>query len=101
MVSADDGGRFFLDDAQQSVLAEPLDPYHVAPLADMVAGGGQVIDRVVDAYRTGGGVPYADYGRAFRDGQSGINRPAFHHDLATWVAEPRRIGDRAPGVDGA
>ena len=94
LVSADDDGRFFLDDAQQSVLAEPLDPYHVAPLADMVAGGGQVIDRVVDAYRTGGGVPYADYGRAFRDGQSGINRPAFHHDLATWVAEVPEMTDR-------
>jgi 2-polyprenyl-3-methyl-5-hydroxy-6-metoxy-1,4-benzoquinol methylase len=94
LVSVDDGGRFFLDDAQQAVLAEPLDPYHVAPLADMVAGGGQVMDRVVDAYRTGGGVPYADYGQAFRDGQGGINRPAFHHDLATWVAEAPGVADR-------
>ncbi|MET0831209.1 MAG: hypothetical protein ABWY62_02430, partial [Acidimicrobiia bacterium] len=33
LVSIDDGGRFFLDGAQQAVLAEPLDPYHVAPLA--------------------------------------------------------------------
>ena len=94
LVSIDDGGRFFLDEAQQAVLAEPLDPYHVAPLADMVAGGGQVIDRVVDAYRTGGGVPYADYGRAFRDGQGGTNRPAFHHDLATWVGEAPGMVDR-------
>jgi len=58
----------------------------VSPFADMIAGGGLVLDRVVAAYRTGAGVPYADYGKAFRDGQAGINRPAFGSDLVTsWM----------------
>ncbi|MEX0666897.1 MAG: SAM-dependent methyltransferase, partial [Acidimicrobiia bacterium] len=69
--------RFWLNPGQLAVFEHEEDPAHVAPLADMVAGGGLVIDQVVDAYRTGQGVPYAAYGKTFRDGQAGINRPAF------------------------
>ena len=65
------------------VLASPDDTAHVAPFAHMLAGIGGVLDRVVDAYRTGGGVPYSAYGRAFRHGQGHINRPAFVHELPT------------------
>ena len=36
---------------------------------------------MVEAYRSGAGVPYACYGGDFRVGQGGINRPAFTHDL--------------------
>lgn len=82
-----DRRRYSLDDHQQAVLVSPDDPSHVSSLADMVAGAGHVLDRVVAAYRTGSGVAYSDYGAAFRHGQAGINRPAFTHDLATsWIA---------------
>jgi 2-polyprenyl-3-methyl-5-hydroxy-6-metoxy-1,4-benzoquinol methylase len=87
--------RFWLNPKQLAVLVHEEDPAHVAPLADMVAGGGLVIDRVADAYRTGDGVPYAAYGKPFRDGQSGINRPAFSNDLATvWIEAAPEVGDR-------
>ena len=47
--------------------------------------------QVADAYRTGGGVPYDAYGRAFRHGQGHINRPAFTHELpATGGRDARR-----------
>ena len=46
-----------------------------------------MLPRVADAYRTGGGVPYAAYGLAFRHGQGHINRPAFTHELPSdWLA---------------
>jgi ubiquinone/menaquinone biosynthesis C-methylase UbiE len=81
-----DEPRFWLDDRQLAVLVHPDDPAHVSPLADMLAGGGLVIDQVVEAYRSGHGVPYSAYGKVFRDGQAGINRPAFVNDLATgWI----------------
>ncbi len=48
---------------------------------------GRVIGRVAGAYRDGGGVPYEDYGAAFRHGQGHVNRPAFTHELPeTWLA---------------
>jgi 2-polyprenyl-3-methyl-5-hydroxy-6-metoxy-1,4-benzoquinol methylase len=61
----------------------------------MIAGIGQVLPRVVDAYRTGGGVPYHAYGRDFRHGQGHINRPPFTHELPTdWLAAMPDVRDR-------
>ena len=77
--------RFSLDPDHARVLAAPDDPMHVAPLAHMMAGIGGVLERIAEAYRTGAGVPYAAYGRAFRYGQGHINRPAFTHELGAWI----------------
>jgi ubiquinone/menaquinone biosynthesis C-methylase UbiE len=79
--------RYRLPPQHARVLADADDPTHAAPFAHMLAGIGGVLPRVADAYRTGGGVPYEAYGRAFRHGQGHINRPAFTHELATdWLA---------------
>ena len=79
---------YWLSDTNREVLIDPESPVQVGPLADLVAGAGLVVDRVADAYRTGDGVPYEDYGRVFRDGQAAINRPAFKHDLVpVWIGE--------------
>src|SRR5919108_6195027 len=77
------------------VLVDPDDPAHVAPFAHLLAGIGGVLPRVADAYRTGAGVPYEAYGRAFRHGQGHINRPAFTHELPTdWLAAMPDLLDR-------
>ena len=95
--AAADARRYALAPDHARVLAHPDDAAHVAPFAHMLAGIGGVLPRVVDAYRTGGGVPYADYGRAFRHGQGHINRPAFTHELPTdWLAAMPDVA-RAPG----
>jgi len=78
--------RFALPAEHRGVLADPLDGEHLAPFASMVVGIAGVLDEVVEAYRTGGGVPYAHYGTAFRHGQGAINRPAFSTDLVkAWL----------------
>jgi 2-polyprenyl-3-methyl-5-hydroxy-6-metoxy-1,4-benzoquinol methylase len=78
--------RFGLPEEHRGALLDPVDGDHLAPFAAMVVGIAQVLDDVADAYRTGGGVPYARYGTAFRDGQGAINRPAFTSDLVkAWI----------------
>ncbi len=78
--------RYSLPAEHVAVLADDDDPSHVAPLAQMVAGIGAALPKVVEAYRTGAGVPYEAYGVDFRHGQAGINRPAFLHELTTrWL----------------
>ena len=78
---------FSLPNRHRDVLVDPESPYQVGPLAGMLVGVAQVVDDVAAAYRSGGGVAYADYGPTFRDGQGGINRPAFVHDLVeSWLA---------------
>jgi ubiquinone/menaquinone biosynthesis C-methylase UbiE len=78
--------RFALPEEHRGALLDPVDGDHLAPFASMVVAIAEVLDQVADAYRTGGGVPYARYGTAFRDGQGAINRPAFTSDLVkVWI----------------
>jgi 2-polyprenyl-3-methyl-5-hydroxy-6-metoxy-1,4-benzoquinol methylase len=86
---------YALPAAHRGALVDPIDGDHVAPFAGLVAGIGSVLDEVVDAYRTGAGVPYARYGAAFRAGQGGINRPAFTSDLVkSWIPAVPGLADR-------
>jgi 2-polyprenyl-3-methyl-5-hydroxy-6-metoxy-1,4-benzoquinol methylase len=73
--------QFALPAAHHGALVDAVDGDHVAPFASMVVGVAGVLDEVVDAYRTGRGVPYSHYGPHFRHGQGAINRPAFSTDL--------------------
>lgn len=78
--------RYRLPEAHVGALADPTHGAHVAPLARLLAGIGGVLDEVVAAYRSGGGVAYARYGTDFRHGQGGINRPAFSTSLVdAWL----------------
>ncbi|HSJ01092.1 MAG TPA: class I SAM-dependent methyltransferase [Verrucomicrobium sp.] len=72
---------FRLPSDYAGVLVHDDDLAHMAPFAHMVVGIAGVLPEVVRAYRNGTGVDYRTYGPDFRHGQSGINRPAFLHDL--------------------
>jgi 2-polyprenyl-3-methyl-5-hydroxy-6-metoxy-1,4-benzoquinol methylase len=73
--------RYWLPAEHTNVFVADDHPAHLAPLAQMVAGIGGALPRVVNAYRSGGGVAYPHYGAAFRVGQAGVNRPAFLSEL--------------------
>jgi 2-polyprenyl-3-methyl-5-hydroxy-6-metoxy-1,4-benzoquinol methylase len=83
---AADQRRYWMPAGHVNVLVTEDHPAHLAPLAQMVAGIGGVLDRVARAYRSGGGVAYPLFGAAFRQGQAGINRAAFQSDLVErWI----------------
>jgi 2-polyprenyl-3-methyl-5-hydroxy-6-metoxy-1,4-benzoquinol methylase len=93
--------RYRMPPEHVGVLVDPEHAAHVAPFAEMIAGVGGALERVVEAYRTGRGVPYEAYGAAFVSGQGGINRPAFLQDLTgAWLpAVPdlhQRLGAEPP-----
>ena len=98
-VAADPAARrFTLPDAHVGVVLDPVALDHLAPLAQMVVGIASVLDEVVDAYRSGGGVPYARYGPEFRAGQGGINRPAFTSALVEeWLPALGPTAERLAG----
>jgi 2-polyprenyl-3-methyl-5-hydroxy-6-metoxy-1,4-benzoquinol methylase len=79
--------RYVLPAGHDVVLLDADSPACLAPVALAAAGIGAVLPQLLDAYRAGGGVPYAAYGADFRDGQAGFNRPAFVNLLAgEWLA---------------
>ena len=77
---------FSLSPEHAEVLLDEDSLNYVAPIAQLFAGAVSPMDAILDAYRTGGGVPYADYGVDLREGQGAINRPPFLYELAqSWI----------------
>jgi SAM-dependent methyltransferase len=69
--------RYTLPDAYIAPLTEDLDLSHLAPLAQAVIGFVKQTDKLVEAFRSGGGVSWAEHGADAREGQAAANRPLF------------------------
>ncbi|HEX2297567.1 MAG TPA: class I SAM-dependent methyltransferase [Pseudonocardiaceae bacterium] len=73
--------RYELPAAHAEVLTDVDSLVYLAPLARLVAGAGQHIGALREAYRTGGGVSWAMLGEDLREAQGAMNRPLFLHQL--------------------
>lgn len=73
--------RFDFPPGHREALIEIDDPGYVAPFAEIAVGALAPIAAVAEAFSTGGGVPYEDYGLALRSGQAGMNRNMFLQQL--------------------
>ncbi|MDQ4118812.1 MAG: methyltransferase domain-containing protein [Actinomycetota bacterium] len=69
--------RYTLPPGHAEVLTDELSPNHVLPLARFVAAAGKQLDALAEAYRTGGGVSWAQHGTDLREAQAAANRPMF------------------------
>ena len=107
--AAPDERRFALPAGPAEVLTDPTSPAHVLPMARMAGGLGQHLDELVEAYRTGRGVSWAEFGDDAREGQGGANRPLFLGalpreylpsvpDIAAVLSGGGRIADVGCGV---
>jgi SAM-dependent methyltransferase len=90
--------RFALADGVDAVLLDQTGPAYLGGLPYLVAALGTAMPALVDAYRTGAGVPYAAYGPDAVIGQAAINRPAFVNALVPqWLPEIPDVLDRLRG----
>jgi 2-polyprenyl-3-methyl-5-hydroxy-6-metoxy-1,4-benzoquinol methylase len=69
--------RFSLPAEHAEVLAGRDSLDYMAPVARMIASSAKALPQVIDAFRTGTGVPWTAYGADGREGQSDQNRPLF------------------------
>src|SRR5581483_1100224 len=77
---------FSLPVATQACVLDPDSLAYVVPMATLAAAAPHAFDRVVAAYRTGGGVDFGGYGEGVRIFQAAANRPQFVNLLAsTWI----------------
>ena len=74
--------RYRLPDGYAAVLVDPDSPTAMAPMAQIFAGCVKPLPQILEAFRTGGGVPYEEYGADLAEGQAGTTRPQFRHLLA-------------------
>lgn len=73
--------RYRLHPGAAEAMTDADSPYHLAPMAGFLAAAGRVVDDLVEAYRTGGGVSWAELGPDARRAQGALNRPLYLHQL--------------------
>jgi len=73
--SAPESRRFRLPAGHAEVLIDPASPSSMAPLARTIQACASVMPQLLDAYRTGGGVPWSAYGTDMIESQGDFNRP--------------------------
>ncbi len=73
--------RFRLPDGHVEPLIDCGSLNYMVPLAQLLVGAVRPLPAVLDAYRSGGGVPFEEYGSDLREGQAAINYPAFWNQL--------------------
>jgi hypothetical protein len=77
----------------QACLLDPDSLACVAPLATFATAGALVLDAVVDAYRTGGGLSFGEYGPWVRRATAAANRPQFVNLLVSdWLPARPEVG---------
>ncbi len=87
--------RFTLVPGGREVFVDVLSPTYLAPLAQAVAATTRVLPDLVEAYRTGAGLPYGAYGPDAVDAQGALNRPAFAHELVSaWIPAMPSVAER-------
>ncbi|HZM67157.1 MAG TPA: class I SAM-dependent methyltransferase [Nakamurella sp.] len=85
-VDGPDERRFSLPRGSAAVLLDPESPAYLIPLGGFLEAVGRVLPSVETAFRTGRGVPYADY--EVQHVQSAFNRPAFTGQLVQeWLPQ--------------
>jgi SAM-dependent methyltransferase len=90
--------RYAVPAGHDEVLLEAGSLNHMAPMAQLLVACALPIHAVLDAFRTGEGVPYADYGADLHEGQARFTQPLFDNLLATdWFPAVPTIHDRLNG----
>ena len=106
-----DARRYSLSDAHADVLLNRDSGNYMSAFLRMMVGMARPVGSVLDAFRTGGGVPYSDYDADFVEGQGDGNRVQFVNLLGQeWLPAipdvdsrlrddpPARVADVACGV---
>ena len=86
-VEADASGeRFTLSEEHAAVLADEDSPYFIGAYPGLLQGLAMAIDPLLEAFKSGGGVRYEDYGKHFREGLALTGRPMFKHEyVQKWI----------------
>lgn len=75
--------RYQLPAGYEEVLVNPLSELFVAPVGRFLVGAAGQAPALLDAYRRGSGVSWAEFGDLARTAQADFNRPFFTHHLAS------------------
>ena len=80
------GRRFAIPPGVAEVMTDESSLAFLAPLARMLTASAAQMPKLMDAYRNGGGVGWAEFGDDARESQSDMNRPWLENELPKALA---------------
>jgi len=86
--------RYRLSEEHAQVLLDRDAPTFLTPFARMFIAAAQQLPAIMQAYRTGGGVNWRDYGPDMSEGQEFGNRPTYVNALADWLVSVEDVHAR-------
>ena len=87
--------RYGLPPGHDEALIDDTSLNCIAPIGQLVVACTKPLDAVLDAFRSGEGVPYADYGADLHEGQARFTRPMFDKLLAgEWLGAVPQVHER-------
>jgi SAM-dependent methyltransferase len=87
--------RYSLPPGHDEALLEERSLNYIAPVGKFLAACAKPLDAVLRAYRSGDGVPYADYGTDLHEGQAAFTRPMFESLLGSeWLPSIPEVHQR-------
>jgi 2-polyprenyl-3-methyl-5-hydroxy-6-metoxy-1,4-benzoquinol methylase len=90
-----DARRFRLPAGHDEALLDASSLSYIAPMARSVVASIRPVDRLLEAFRTGDGVPYAEYGEDMHEAQAAFTRPLFENLLGKeWLPGVPDIHER-------
>ncbi|MDQ4072449.1 MAG: methyltransferase domain-containing protein, partial [Actinomycetota bacterium] len=102
--------RYRLPAGHDEALLEESSLNLIAPIGQLVVACVRPLDALLEAFRTGDGIPYSDYGADLHEGQARFTRPMFENLVGTeWLPSipdvdsrlradpPARVADVACG----
>jgi ubiquinone/menaquinone biosynthesis C-methylase UbiE len=95
-----DERRYSLPAGHAEVLLDPTSTSFMAPQARFVVGIAQQLPALLDVYRSGAGIDWADYGPDVVEAQEAANRPQFLAHVGGWIDALPDIAARLRDGDG-
>jgi ubiquinone/menaquinone biosynthesis C-methylase UbiE len=87
--------RFSLPAGHDEALVDDTSLNCIAPMAQLMVACVRPIDALLEAFRTGDGVPYAQYGADLHQGQARFTRPLFDQLLTReWLPAVPEVHER-------
>ncbi len=96
LTTTNDGGewRFGLPPEHADVLLDPDALDGVAGTVRSLIADLAQVPRLVESFRTGEGIPYADYGPDEAEGQAMGTRPVYRAEIGSWFAAVPDLAER-------
>ena len=91
--------RYELPEAHRDVLANREDLDFMAPFARLLMAGAAKLPEIAQAFRTGGGVGWDEYGPDMRESQGDANRTLFLQGLREYLEQLPDVHERLVASD--